>query len=411
VPANQPNQPNEKGGSRDPQWAADLAHKPDPNRVPDLQIPQPLAPREPRRSPEPRTPTGQTAARIPARPSPQQRQPQETGPSYYDVPMLKAPVWKWEIAGYFFLGGLSAGAYVLGRMAERFGGREYRDLSRAAAKVAVAAAVPCAPLLIKDLGDPKRFHHMLRVWKPSTPMNLGTWTVTAFNGAAALNLLREWALNRPPSERTTLDRIADWVRRTDAPIVAVTDLAGVPLGLLMAGYTGVLLSNTSTPLWSMNPWLGALFSASAVSTGAAATSLALSLGGDSPDSPSHKALDQIDTAAHLAEAITLAGYLHRAGPLARPLTRGGLRRHLWLGGAGVVVGEALKYLPFRGRLGRWAKVSSAVAALASGFWLRWAVIYGGRESAADPTAARQASRQTGESRGNPPAGRPPNPAR
>src|SRR5205085_5334062 len=92
-------------------------------------------------------------------------------PGYYDVPMLKPPVWKWEIAGYFFLGGLSAGAYLLARMAERFGGRKYRDVTRAGTAIAWGSMLPCTPLLIKDLGDPKRFHYMLRVFKPSSPMN------------------------------------------------------------------------------------------------------------------------------------------------------------------------------------------------------------------------------------------------
>ena len=305
--------------------------------------------------------------------------------------MLKAPVWKWEIASYFFLGGVSAGAYLLGRMADRFGGREYRDLSRAAAKVAVAALAPCAPLLIHDLGDPKRFHHMLRVWKPSTPMNLGTWTITAYGGVAALNLLREWSRGRPRREQIALSHLAAWVREADTGVVAVTDAAGVPLALVMAGYTGVLLSSTSTPLWSMNPWLGALFSASALSTGAAATSLALAAGSDA-DSPSRRALEKIDTAAHVAEAIALAGYLGRAGPLAAPLTRGKMRRHLWASGAGLVAAELLKYLPLPGRLRRWSKALSAAAGLAAGFSLRWALVYGGHESANDPRHAREAAR-------------------
>ena len=71
--------------------------------------------------------------------------------------MLKPPVWESDIAVYFFLGGLSAGAYLLARSAERFGGERYRRLTQAGTVVAVLAAAPCAPLLIVDLGDPKRF--------------------------------------------------------------------------------------------------------------------------------------------------------------------------------------------------------------------------------------------------------------
>jgi formate-dependent nitrite reductase membrane component NrfD len=377
----------------DAEWVRTLRHNPNPNRVPHLQVPSPITRGEahrPRPDRAARAPTGTAAATsMPVAPAPQQR---ESEPSYYDVPMLRAPVWRWEIASYFFLGGVSAGAYLVGRMAERFGGRAYRDLARAAAKVSVAAVVPCAPLLIKDLGDPKRFHHMLRVWKPSSPMNLGTWIVTAFSGVAALELLRQWALDRPREEQTSLGRIAEWVRRTDAPIVAITDAAGVPIGLLMAGYTGVLLSGTSTPLWTQNPWLGALFSASAVGTGAAATSLALALEGASPDSPSQRALEQIDTAAHAAEAITLAGYLNKAGPLAKPLTTGRMRHHLWFSGASLVVAELLKHLPFPRKLRRWTTPLASLLGLASGFSLRWAIVHAGKDSGNDPHAARKASR-------------------
>src|SRR5438309_11656947 len=62
--------------------------------------------------------------------APQGPQAPQSSPGYYDVPMLKAPVWKWEIASYFFLGGVAGGAFLLARMAERFGGREYRELTR-----------------------------------------------------------------------------------------------------------------------------------------------------------------------------------------------------------------------------------------------------------------------------------------
>ena len=82
-------------------------------------------------------------------------------PSYYDISLLQAPVWKWEIAIYFWLGGISGGAFVLSRLAERFGGERFRQVSTLASYVSLAALVPSPPLLIMDLGDPKRFHHML----------------------------------------------------------------------------------------------------------------------------------------------------------------------------------------------------------------------------------------------------------
>ena len=129
----------------------------------------------------------------------------EAPKSYYDVPMLKPPVWKWEIATYFFLGGLSAGAYLLARMASRFGSKRYKDIEEAGILIAAIAFVPCAPLLIRDLGDWKRFHYMLRVFKPKSPMNLGTWVLTGYGAFVTLAALKEWrkSRNSPPAALET----------------------------------------------------------------------------------------------------------------------------------------------------------------------------------------------------------------
>src|SRR5881392_3757695 len=108
-----------------------------------------------------------SAARADGKVTAQNVNKDPTEHSYYDVSFLKPPLWKWEIASYFFLGGVSAGSYILGRVAEQFGGRRYVPLTRWGTWLAAGTILPCAPLLIHDLGDPKRFHHMLRVWKPT----------------------------------------------------------------------------------------------------------------------------------------------------------------------------------------------------------------------------------------------------
>ena len=298
-------------------------------------------------------------------------------PSYYDVPMLKVPVWTWEVPAYFFLGGVSAGAFVLARLARRFGGASRRDLARAGTTVAALALLPCPPLLIKDLGDPRRLHHMLRVFKPRSPMNLGSWTLTAYGGIVALALLREWR-GKPGDSPAGAETI-------------VLDAAGIPLALLLAGYTGVLLSATSTPVWSGNVWLGPLFSASALHAGASAVELAMEAGSHAAEDG---ALARMHGAGRFVEAIGLAGYLLSAGRFADPLTRGELAPHLWGGavGAGLALPELLGHLPARGKARRWLRIASSALSLLGGFALRWAVVAAGRPSANDPDAARAASR-------------------
>jgi len=156
----------------------------------------------------------------------------------------------------------------------------------------------------------------------------------------------------------------------------------------VAGYTGVLLSCTANPLWSKNRWLGAFFSASALSTGAAATRLAIR---SKTDTPSHNVLEKIDTCAHIAEAVTLRNFLKEAGPKARPLTHGSMKGIFALAVGSVVASEVVKHLPLRGKPRRFAGNLGSILALAGGFALRWALIYGGKEAAADPHLARLAT--------------------
>src|SRR5205823_5028594 len=137
------------------------------------------------------------------------RGPEQT-PTYYDIPLLKPPVWKWEVPVYFFFGGLTAGAFLLARVAERFGGRKYRHVTRAGTIVAAASYLPCAPLLILDLGDLRRFHYMLRVFKPESPMNVGAWTMTAYGAPVSAAVLREWLRSRG-SDGSNAGRAADSV--------------------------------------------------------------------------------------------------------------------------------------------------------------------------------------------------------
>jgi formate-dependent nitrite reductase membrane component NrfD len=323
--------------------------------------------------------TGDGFQRLPS------AQPAQNEPSYYDLSFLKPPVWKWQIAGYFFFGGISAGAYILSRIAERFGKGKYRELSRAGAYTSFLTSLPCAPLLIHDLGDPKRFHHMLRVFKPASPMSLGTWTLTAYSGAAALAVLREWLGNSSARNHKNLMR-----KLGDNAVVSITDGAGIPLAVLMAGYTGVLLSCTANPIWSKSPWLGPLFSSAALSTGASAVSLALE-SANSKEKNSKEILTDITAVSHVAELIALAGYLRERGELARPLIQGKYAKPLLFSLLGIFGSEVLKRLEMKTPAKRWTNLAASCLSLAGGLALRSAIVYAGQGSAQDPRAARKAS--------------------
>lgn len=314
--------------------------------------------------------------------------------SYYDIPMLKASVWSNDIPLYFYLGGMSAGAYLIARMAARFGGEKFNDVTQVGTAVSMAAFLPCPPLLIHDLGDPRRFIYMLRVFKPRSPMNLGSWILTGFGGVLSLASANQWRKWRREKHHNGSETGA--LKAANRTVEALADAAGVPLALGLAGYTGVLLSSTSTPLWARNRWIGPLFSASAVSAGAAAINLALErTHANAEAEPSHRPMLRITQAAHVAEAVTLAGFLAEAGNLAEPVTQGKYAPALWIHavGTGLALSSALDMLPVKSPKTRRAlRIAGAVAGLAGGLALRWAITNGGIASGKSPQAARDASK-------------------
>ena len=106
-------------------------------------------------------------------------------PGYYGLPILKRPFWKWEIALYFFFEGVSAGSYILCTMAGLRDKKRYEELIRGGRILSFFTMVVCPPLLIIDLGRPERFHHMLRIWKKTSPMNHGAWALSGYGVIAS----------------------------------------------------------------------------------------------------------------------------------------------------------------------------------------------------------------------------------
>jgi formate-dependent nitrite reductase membrane component NrfD len=164
--------------------------------------------------------------------------------------IVKPAPWKWYIPAYFFLGGIAGTAATLSLGASLAGNRRLASRARI---VAMAAFVPCAPLLIVDLGRPARFYNMLRVFRPTSPMNVGTWLVTAFGASISA-------------------AVVGGMLRIFAPFRRLGTLAAGLLGPLLSTYTAVLVSNTSTPVWhEACRSLPFLFAAGATASGAAAT--------------------------------------------------------------------------------------------------------------------------------------------
>jgi formate-dependent nitrite reductase membrane component NrfD len=317
---------------------------------------------------------------------PPQQAGEGQGGGYYNYPVVRRPVWTWEVPAYFWLGGMAAGAYVTASLAHSFGSPEDRDAAADGYYLAAAALLPCAPLLIADLGRPDRFHHMLRIFKPLSPMNLGAWTLTGFTPIAfarAASHAATTGLLRGP-----LGALARLVP------TRLAELTGSLLGLTLAGYSGVLLGTTNVPLWAKSRLLGGLFMASALSSGSAAVALQAARRG-APDATVHR-LAAVESAASVGEMAMLTGYLMQSGTTARPLTTGRFAAPFWLGavGAGTLVPLLLHGFARRqkGRMLRSISTAAAVCSIAGSLALRWTIFEAGKASSEDQAASFELSK-------------------
>ncbi|MBO0837699.1 MAG: polysulfide reductase NrfD [Actinobacteria bacterium] len=179
--------------------------------------------------------------------------PNEDRNSYYGKPVVAEPVWEPTVAAYFFSGGLAGAAAGLGLLARL---RGMDRLARSCTLLAFGGAAVSPAFLIEDLGRPDRFHHMLRTFKVTSPMSVGTWLLSGFGSLSGL---------AAASELTGIGR--RWGRLAEA--------GAATLGLPLSTYTAALVANTSIPAWrEARRTLPFLFAAgSAASAGAAAAAL------------------------------------------------------------------------------------------------------------------------------------------
>jgi formate-dependent nitrite reductase membrane component NrfD len=160
---------------------------------------------------------------------------------YYSHPILKPPVWTWEIPVYFFISGISGMAAVISLVGLIF---HHLDLARVAMWVAAIGAVVSPVLLTVDLGRPRLFLNMLRVFKHKSPMSVGAWIVFAF-GACVLPGVIALELHALQVFGGGIDQFFK--------ILAGLLVGGSALwGILLATYTGVLLGATAIPAWFLH---------------------------------------------------------------------------------------------------------------------------------------------------------------
>jgi Polysulphide reductase, NrfD len=296
------------------------------------------------------------------------------GPSYYGLPVLKEPVWTWMIPTYFFTGGLAGAAAVLGATMQLAGRPSTGPVVRRCRVVAAGAAGVSAALLIADLGKPQRFLNMLRVFRPTSPMNMGTWILSSFgalSAAAAAPVVL--GLPRP------LSRSAD-----------LAALGSALVGLPLVGYTGVLLSNTAVPVWQeTRNTLPILFAFSgAVSAGGLMEAFP-------PRGRARRGQEMARRFGLVAKGaeLMLSRALHReAGRVPRverPLSHGASGAILRTARTLLAASVALDLLPGPRLLRR----AGGFLALAGTFAIRFGIYQAGKASARDPHATFEMQRR------------------
>jgi hypothetical protein len=284
-------------------------------------------------------------------------------------PIIRPAVWTWEVPLYFWVGGIATGSSFVALACDVAGDHHSATIAR---RVTLVAIGPAAPLLVMDLGRPKRFLNMMRIFKPRSPMSMGAWCLSAFSGAA-FGAVAADLLDRPRLAR----------------------LLGVKtavLGTYLGSYTGVLLASTAVPVWARSrEFLGPIFIATATAKGAAINRLVLAAAGLPVGHPTRNALGTVETLAMGAELAMSSYNEKRLGRLARPLVEGRpgklFQTAKWMARTGIALRLA------RSRGGPRVHHLASVFYLLAGLCFRFAWVGAGRTSALDHEAVARMARE------------------
>jgi Ni/Fe-hydrogenase subunit HybB-like protein len=154
-------------------------------------------------------------------------------------PTKPAP-WHSLVAWDLFFNGLTTGLFLVAALTELAAPETFAPVSKVAYPLALLFLLIDLTLLTLDLGDPSRFHHMLRMFKPRSPMSLGVWSLTVYSLPLTVAVLLDLFAGGAGME----------IVRKVAVVVAI-----VP-ALASAVYKGVLLSTSAQPAWRDARWLG-----------------------------------------------------------------------------------------------------------------------------------------------------------
>ena len=291
--------------------------------------------------------------------------------SYYGRPIIKSPTWKVpDVPLYLYLGGAAGTSACVGALADLTGRGPLRRWGRFAA---LTGALVSVGALVHDLGRPRRFLHMLRVLKPTSPLSVGSWILAPFGTLSGLAAASE------------LTGIAPAVGRA-------AGIGAAALGPAMTTYTAVLLADTAVPAWhEAHRELPFVFAGSALAAGGG---IGLAATGDV------RPARRIAVAGAVLELVATAVLERRVGFARTAYTSGRPGRLLTLARAATLVGAAAAtaggLVP--GRRGRLLSLAAAALLNGGAAATRFGIFEAGIVTARDPAYTVQPQRARVEAR-------------
>ena len=194
---------------------------------------------------------------------------------------MKTIEWQYLIVSYLFLGGLSAGLYFVSALTELFrkaGDAPQEEIARLGALLAPWPVMLGSALLVFDLGHWYRFYKLFLHFRWESPMSIGSWLLMFF---ICISLIYAYGWIPAGRREHLFEKLPKRLRflrvfNVDvSPLRRPLAIAGLPVSVGVAIYTGVLLGAVqSRPFWNTN-LVAQLFLFSALSAGCALLILVL----------------------------------------------------------------------------------------------------------------------------------------
>jgi len=135
------------------------------------------------------------------------------------------------IATYFYLTGLSAGSFIISTLAYGFGMIKFKPLGKIGVVMATCLLMIAPMILLIDLEQPLRFWHLIFYLRITSPITWGTFLLSLY----PMNCMV----------------YGYFMFRGDLRRTKIFGLIGIPLALLVHGYTGFILAlGKARVLWN-----------------------------------------------------------------------------------------------------------------------------------------------------------------